>query len=157
MAAREWVRIACHERDFVGSLRITDPMLSLAGAQDWLWRNGSHPNVVRFDRDEAARALADGDEKHPLWRPFVDTQFQRMDQVWSDGLNFDEYGVGSRPRPIAPDYELVVFIHNEGKVIRFDKPTPVLAHQFLMHRTDAGWLVAGFSDRIPTPGWPPQL
>lgn len=60
------------------------------------------------------------------------------------------WGPLSRPRVIAPDYELVVYAYTGVESITLEGPTALLALKFLLHLTPAGWRLAGFDERLPS-------
>ncbi len=62
------------------------------------------------------------------------------------------------PRPIGLDLELVLMIPTDGEVMQFEGPTLVdNALPFVMRLEIDGWRVAALGDRLPMPGWPPDL
>jgi hypothetical protein len=75
-----------------------------------------------------------------------------------DWLLNREYGIASNPRPVLPDYELVVFVYDPtGEGFTWQPGTVVRAQHFLMHTTAEGWRVAGLEPSVPVPGWPPRF
>jgi hypothetical protein len=134
----------------------TDPNLRVVLAQAWLWANREHPEVTPYERDDAAASLAGLTFDHDLWLPFEETQLGEI-RGWAGDFNLKDWGAASHPRLVPPDRELVMFIRTGGEVLTFEEPTFVEgALTMLMRHAPSGWLVAGFSDEAPEPGWPPK-
>jgi hypothetical protein len=151
-AAQEWLERA-NAGDFGGLWGMTDPNLRLVIAQDWIWANRTHPDFESRDIDELARGLAFDVPSGDLAESFTEIQLGKFQDI---GYVADDWGVASRPRLIAPDYELVLFIDTEGEVLVINKPTFLETDlSLLMHSVEGRWLVGGFTDQIPRPGWPP--
>jgi hypothetical protein len=129
-AAERWIRLI-QRGDLKGAWPHTDPSFRLVLVQLWLWANRDHPRIAFHDRDEAATALAGVTFEHDLWPEFESTQLEEFEAAWDD-FNLEEWGAASRPRPVPPDCELVLFVDTGGKVMMVDRPTLVRAHGFLM-------------------------
>jgi hypothetical protein len=152
-AAQRWLQCA-NDGDFSALWRLTDPNLRLVFAQDWIWANRTHPNIAPLDRDDQAAQLALEEPQGALAVEFSAIQLAKFRDI---GYDTDAWGAASRPRPVAPDHELVLFIDTGGEVVVYDEPTliePSLS--LLMHSNGDRWLVAGFTENIPRPGWPPD-
>lgn len=154
-AANDWMELALS-----GSLRQawprTDEALRLVLAQAWLWANQDHPAVSPYDLEEAARSLAGLSFDHELWDAFAETQTTEFHDTWPD-FNHEDWGAASRPRPVPPDCEIVLYMRTGGQPLRIERETLVEgAITILMRATSDGWLVRGFSDQPPQPGWPPD-
>jgi hypothetical protein len=155
-AANEWMTLVLS-----GNLRAvwprTDATLRLALAQAWLWANREHPDVASYDLDDVARSLAGLTFDHDLWAAFEETQTREFRDAWPD-FNHDDWGAASRPRPVPPDCEIVFYMRTGGEALTVTQETlvenPII---LLMRSTPDGWLVRGFSDQQPKPGWPPKL
>jgi hypothetical protein len=135
---------------------MTDPRLRLVRAQAWIWNNRKDADIAGLNRDEVARALAEERPDHGLWGDFAATEVHQMRDVYGT-FQPENWGATSGPGSPGPDYAMVLFAHLSGDpLILTDRP-PVFSLAFLMHSTDRGWVLAGFSDVLPTPGWPPKL
>jgi hypothetical protein len=157
-AAQRWLA-ATEAGDFPAFWRLMDDNLRLVVAQDWIWANTEIGNPyfpdVPDERDDLAERIAADvvpadDELGDLFIAVMTDKFRGI------GYNSETWGAASRPRLIAPDYELLLFVDTHGEVLTFDEPTLIETDlQLLMHASEGSWLVAGFTDRIPQPGWPP--
>jgi hypothetical protein len=131
------------------------PQLRLALVRSWIWANRAHPLLAGPNRDELAAALAAEKPFHPLWDAFAQTQLDEFAEKWRD-FDRENWGAASRPRPITPDYELVLLVYTGGKEIRVERETEVEAIALLMRSTPAGWRVAGFSEAPLIYEWPDE-
>jgi hypothetical protein len=156
-ASREWLSTIFERNDLLAAWRKTDLELRQVLVQAWIWANRSHPLIVGLDRENLASELARSEPSHPLWRFFEESQLREFKEVWGE-LNLDRLGAASRPRPIAPDYELVIWLDTKGDVLHIEQPPfEEDALVLLMRSTPEGWLVAGLgSEEVPEPGWPPK-
>jgi hypothetical protein len=153
-AATRWIELV-QNGELERAWPLTDARLRLVLVQAWLWANRSHPFVKDLDLDETARALAERAPIHPLWYRFLESQEDEFEEKWSD-FDLDYWGAGSRPRIVAPELELLIYVKTEGEPIVFEEATLVdNARQFLMRSTPEGWLVASLENVLPKPGWPP--
>jgi hypothetical protein len=153
-AVYEWVELI-HAGDLRAAWPKTDPTLRLVLAQAWLWANRGHATVIPYDREEAAESLAGTRFDHDLWPAFEETQIGEFAEQWPD-FPSDEWGAASRPRPVPPDSEVVMFMRTGGEVIQITEPTLMETFPFLMRLADGEWLVESFSSERPKPGWPPE-
>jgi hypothetical protein len=144
--------------------------LRLACAQDYLLHL---EHAGDASNRSAAQALANA--QHPECPAFCEWLQGAIDVLFDGWPGL--VAVGSRPRPVDLDHELVLLVLlvpydnvnaptttvpgvGEVKVVR--DPDPSSVHLgFLMRRTDeapAGWLVAGWNgEQRPQPGWPPRF
>ncbi len=155
-AGLRFLRALVDRQDVLGAWHLTDANLRLCAAQHWLWthRDALHAQGIR-DLDEVAAALALPDSAHPLWPPFASAQLRSLSEgfPWVDPQHL---GVTSRPRPIGPDLELVLFVR-EQDTGTYSEPTVLMALGMVMRHTADGWDVAGLCrEDVPTPGWPPS-
>jgi hypothetical protein len=154
-AVRRWSELVLVDGDLREAWPLMDEPLRLVTAQAWLWANRTHVAVTPFDCDEVAASLASLSFDHPLWPAFEETQLGEFREAWRD-FNHSDWGAASRPRLIAPDYELVLFMHTGGEVLTLETETLMPSLPFVVRSTPNGWLVAAFSDQLPEPGWPPS-
>lgn len=145
------------DADYGRAWMLADHNWRLCRAQAWIWNNRDHPVVSPFDRDEAARGLAELDSVHPLWTDFAVTELEQLAEAWSDP-DLRNYGAGSASRKVE-DGEIVILIdlseHPHGAIAV--GPTPVTGVSFLVREVDGSWLLANLAgDRSPVPGWPPD-
>ena len=93
---------------------------------------------------------------HDLWPGFEEDSDTESREAWPT-FNHDDWGAASRPRPVPPDCEIVLFMHTGGERLQIAQATlvenPII---LLMRSTSEGWLVRGFADHPPQPGWPPE-
>jgi hypothetical protein len=154
-AAADWLYLVT-SGDLRQAWPRTDPTLRLVLAQAWLWANRSHVLVRPYDIEEAAPRLAGLTFDHELWPHFEETQVGEFAENFGD-YDRSRWGAGSRPRPIPPDYEIVKFFDTDGQVLHFDEPTFIEGGiKLLVRSTPEGWVVAGFGEEPPVPGWPPE-
>lgn len=129
----------------------------LCRAQAWLWNNRSFPDIAPH-LDGLAAWLLDG--PHPgeeIWTSFSAIELQGIVDAWGDkyarGL-----GAASRPRPIGVDLELVVLAPTDGESFQVSGPTLLSdALVWTVRHTCDGCRIAAWHDRLPVPGWPPDL
>ncbi len=138
---------------------LTDPVLRLVLAQDWVWTHRHHPKIGH-DRswDELARGLAALPPVSELWDAFADELVSRWQKTW-EGLSARTWGAWDSPEVVGLDLEMVTFLERDGdRLVRFEPGRSATARRFAMRHTDQGWLVAGVSgDQLFVPGWPPSL
>jgi hypothetical protein len=151
-AAKSWVEDIVVRRDLRSAWRTTDPDYRLALTQAIIFLNPQHPLLLGYERDELAHALAQEDPKHPLWESFENLLAEEFLTDLGE-VRVENWSAVS-PRPIAPDYELVLFPRERGEEL---EPPELYAHGILIHFRDGRWLVAGLSERRAVPGWPPDL
>jgi len=145
--------------------RLMDPDFRLVNAQGWITMNPEalgHPTVARLDRDTFARELSLENPSHPLWPQFAKVMLREVTQACG-GFEHKDLRIGSRPRLIAPELELVrLFPVDEldqdatGQYYFAPGASAVTLSVILRHR-GAAWLVAGMGDSIGYPGWPPRF
>ena len=149
----DWIGAVFGDLDLRVAWRLMDPSYRLALAQAWLWANRAHPSHRGIDLDEAAAGISAAESRHPLWPPFEDSQMKEFLEL---EITFDGWGFASRPRPVAPDYELVKFLHTgTADEVFVTEPTQMMGHLFLMHHVAGRWQMAGFGSSPLEPGWPP--
>lgn len=156
-AARRWIGAVMHDWDWDAAWLLTDPLLRLAQAQAWLWGSRTELGLADHELDELAEALCQDEPTHPLWEELSEVELHIHHQTWSE-FDLDRWQVAGRPRVVAPDLEVVLFLRPEEDPIVVTDPPLVVARPFLMRFGEAGWLVAhAGSDQLPVPGWPPEF
>lgn len=154
-ASTKWITLV-QSGDLQSAWSLTDPHLRLIRAQAWLWANRDHPMIAPYDRDDAATRLSGLAFDHPLWEAFEETQIGEFHEAWPD-FDLESWGVASRPRPVPPDLEVVVYMRTGGEVQVIAEPSVLPARSFLLRSTPDGWLMFGFNSTDPgEPGWPPR-
>jgi hypothetical protein len=156
-AAVGWLRDLVSRRDLRGAWRVTDPEYRLALTQAIIFLNDQHPALSGLSdagRDQLAEALSQEDPHHPLWDAFAGLLSEEFLQDLGE-IRLDHIEAAT-PRPVAPEYELVLFAH-ANLMSDPDEPVELHAHGVLMHLRDERWMVAGLSERKAVPGWPPDL
>lgn len=144
------------EGDWDQAWILTDQVFRLCQVQAWLWPQRGDPDLVSEDLDDLAASICDEGPAHPLWEDFADVALRTYLETWQE-FDLDRWAVAGLPRPVALDYEVVVFSREEESIIAMDETLRV-ARPFLMHYTPGGWRVAhAGSDRLPVPGWPPEF
>lgn len=162
-AAMEWIEALLRGQfDSVWAVMTND--FRLAWVQDWIVRNPmvmSDP-LVRGTRDDFAAELAVAEPSHPLWI-HARRVIERTIRGSIENLANREIGTGSRPRPIGPDLELIRVIPldqldvDEHGVHQWRPGQTVENLTVLVQSSPDGWRLAGLSDRLPRPGWPPRF
>ena len=164
-----WVSAILDSGAWALAMATSTPELRLARAQAWVMNAQRTGQADGFDRDALAASLAAVDESHALWSDYAAAEVQGFREVWGDVGN--HLAVGSRPRPLDPDHELVLVVdyrtvpndeqaHGEHVAKVVDSPTEVAAFPFVVRHYEGGrFLIASHNgpDNMPAPGWPPQL
>ncbi len=78
-----------------------------------------------------------------------------LQRKWAAMPSLDHLGA-LRPRPVDAIHELVFLVDTSGGRTEVAPDEVFEAAPILLARRDDEWLVAGFSDRPPEPGWPPK-
>jgi hypothetical protein len=158
VVAQEWLRLVVCEQDLLSAWELTDPNFRLVMTQAWTWANKDHPFLDGLDAETVAKELAEQGGAHPLWGYFEQTQLAEIDEGWD--YEPETWGAASRPRPTAPDHELVIFMDTGGEAVVIPEPTLVEAIGVVLRSTPTGWLVVGTGtapDEGPrVPRWPPS-
>jgi hypothetical protein len=139
--AHPWLEAVFDDHNFDAAWRVMDENLRLVIAQDWVWSNRNHPHVRFSPRDEIARRRAGADTTHPLWRAFAAIHLNKLLDI---GYDRARWRAATWPRPVAPGYELVLFIDTGGEQVVFDRPQDTYVDLKLLMRHDGErWLGRG--------------
>ena len=149
------------ESSFVEVWSWHDRDLRLVRAQAWLWNNREASELASQDLAALAQSWVDNEAIDDLWPSFASIELHSLRSSWStwlDCLRSGSLGAGSASRLVGPDLEVVLLMPTEGEPLVFNEPTPVhSAITFVVRRTDDGWRIAAYGDRLPEPGWPPTI
>ncbi len=158
-AATRWVKAVMDDGDLRAAWPLTDPVLRLVLALDWVWSHRHHP-TIGHDRswEEIARGLAAVPPRHELWDAFVAELLERWRKMWT-GFSSTGWVAWDQPEVVGLDLEIVTFLERDGdRPVRFEPGRSGLARRFALRHTSEGWQVAGVSgDQMFVPGWPPSL
>jgi hypothetical protein len=154
-AARAWLTAVIVDEDLAAAWTLTDPALRFCLAQAWLWEHRDEPTLAHASLELVAQALQRGGAGL-WWESFAADQVAACRESWGI-VSLDSWGFLSRPRPIAPDLELLLLANHAETGILITEPTMVSVLPFLMRHTASGWLVASFAEQLPQPGWPPSV
>lgn len=163
-AALAWVQAIRQDRFESVWAAMTDDF-RLVCVQDWIMSNPSVMSApqVAGTRDELAAELAGVSPTHPLWVYAKRVSERTVRSATTDVVGDRELGSASRPRPIAPDLELIRLIPldqldvDEDGVHLWQPGQAVENVTLLLQQSPDGWRVAGAGDRLPRPGWPPDF
>lgn len=138
--AWDWLDAAIGTRDHETLWDLTDPAWKNVRARAWL---SSQAEGARDEAEiaEIAAQLVDGVAPQSLWGRFAASELDYYAQLFGQ-FDLDRMGAGSRPRVVAPDYEIVVLAQLGTQMVVFTEPTEVFGIDFLMHFTTGRWLVA---------------
>lgn len=154
--ARRWISAVMQEGDWDAAWLLTDHPFRLAQVQAWLWPQRGEADLVSESLDDVAASMCDEGPAHPLWEEFAEVVIETYHQTWQE-FDLGRWAVAGRSRLMGPDYEVVVYSREEEAIIATAE-TLYVARPFLMHLTEAGWLVAhAGSNKLPVPGWPPEF
>jgi len=147
-AAVAWVEAVVGRRDLARAWAMTDPVLRLVLAQDWVWNHRHDPAVGHDnDWDAIARGLASSPPDHPLWERFEGELLAMWERTWKD-FGGSGWEVVADPEILDLDLEIVTFVEKDVAIAR----------RFAMRHTPGGWVVASVNgDQLFEPGWPPRL
>lgn len=158
-AATRWVKAVMDDGDLVAAWPLTDPVLRLVLAQDWVWTHRHHP-MIGHDRswDEVARGLAAVPPNHELWDAFAEELVKRWRKIWA-GFSSSTWVAWDQPELFGLDLEMVTFLESDDETpVRFEPGRSALARRFALRHTEDGWQVASVNgEQLFAPGWPPSL
>lgn len=172
-AASDWLAAVLADGDYAAAWALMSDDLRLARAQAWLWNNREFFQRAAEDLDEQADMLAAVPSEHPYWDEFAEIETG----TFIEAFPLDEYanvGISSKPRPLAPGLELVLYIPmSEAQAV--EGATPLDGGGVIVGGTEDGmpmktfaqivvehdgdrWIVASHNgEQMPQPGWPPVL
>lgn len=161
--AWEWLEaIKAQDRDHVW--RLMDPDFRLAMAQYWIVHNEEvlrEPSVIDLGRDTFARELSREAPIHQLWEHCGRVSLREITDTCG-GLVHEDLLIGTRPRVIGPDLELIRFFpksemwQDEDGNYYFAPGQAVMGISVIVRYRDPRWLIASIGDRLYRPGWPPK-
>jgi hypothetical protein len=157
-AAQRWVKALMDDADLAAAWPLTDPVLRLVLAQDWVWTHRHHP-MIGHERswDDIARGLAAVPPASGLWDTFATELVRRYQKMW-EGFSAHTWATWDQVEVVGLDLEMVTFLESDGEPVRFEPGRSALARRFALRHTDEGWMVASVSgDQMFVPGWPPSL
>jgi hypothetical protein len=156
-AAIDWLSALTGPGGLQAAWPLTDPDFRLAWVQDLLWHNRTHPDFAGHDLDALAAQVVQADPADPLWVEFRSILEDKL-SGFPDWLLAGQYGIAADPRPLLPDYELVLLVYDPtGEGFMWQPGTFVRKQDFLTRSTADGWRVAGLEPSVPVPGWPPRF
>lgn len=155
-AALEWMRLVLVERDLPAAWPLTDVNLRLCLVHQFIWENRelidsripSNIGTKEQRRDWLAMRLASEDLLPGDWPILQEWVLGFLTDVPSGPWNH------LPPRVVAPNLVFIEFLA-EGKTSLAPREYAPGA-PFLMALHGERWLVAGFRQSPPRPGWPPQ-
>lgn len=144
------------DKDLAAAWPHADPTLRLCWAQWWADANGPAMQANGHNLDEVARALADDNGRHGLWPDFERVVIRDFQAACP--LESGSWGIGTIPRVVAPDVELL-YVHRNppaGGIWAPGAAADVLP--LVMRLMDDVWRVLNLGyEAVPVPGWPPKL
>lgn len=159
VVAMAWVEAVMDDGDLAAAWPMTDPVLRLVLAQDWVWTYRHHSMIGHEQDWEAlARGLASCPSEHHLWDKFAAELIGRWHTIWN-GFSSRSWGAAEEPEVISLDLEMVTFLEADGDdPVRFEPGRSAFARRFAMRHTEDGWRLASINgDQMFVPGWPPSL
>jgi hypothetical protein len=108
------------------------------------------------DVEEVSRALANEGGRQDLWPHFERVVIRDFKAAFP--LDPRSWGIGTAPRVVAPDVELL-YVHREIPADGVWAPEAVAeVVPIVMRLVDDSWRVLNLgSEAVPEPGWPPKL
>lgn len=156
LVARRWITAVMKEGDWAAAWSLTDAPFRLAQVQAWLWPQRGEPELVSESLDDVAASMCEEGPAHPLWEDFAAVALETYERTWQE-FDLGRWSVVGPPRPVSPEYEVLVYSRQEEAIIETDE-TLYVARPFLMHLIEGRWLVAhAGSNKLPVPGWPPEF
>jgi hypothetical protein len=143
--------------DFASAWEKANPVFRLCLAQWWTHANKDKLQAFGYDLVTTAEELTlRPPGEHLLWDQFAGVVLRDFRKAYP--LDVATAGIGSAPRPMALDTELL-YVHRvlpEGGLWQPDERREV--YSLLMKFETSKWTVLNWaSDRTPTPGYPPSL
>lgn len=172
-AASNWLDAVLHVGDYALAWSLMAESLRLARAQAWLWNNRELFERAAEDLDEQSRMLAAVPSEHPYWDEFAEIELGTFAEAYPSD-QYANVGISSKPRPLAPGLELVLFIPMSAAQA-LEGATPLDGGGVIVGGTEGGmpvrtfaqiavehdgarWTVASHNgEQMPQLGWPPVL
>jgi hypothetical protein len=110
-AAIDWLNALIGPDGLQAAWPLTDSDFQLALVQDLLWSNRNHPTIAGSDLDRLAAEVVQGDPRDPLWIEFHSILKEKLAAL-PDWLVAGQYGIASKPRPLIPQYELILLVYD---------------------------------------------
>ncbi|MFL6121597.1 hypothetical protein [Actinophytocola sp.] len=132
-------------------------------AQMWIYSNPaviSDPWAGGLDRDRLVERLLEARPDDDLSMNMRTVQIRTIARSFGD-VRFEDLGMGSRPRPLGPDLELVRLVYTPDLTVDTNGYHQLLpgasarSVSVLVTTVDRGWKVAGVNEHLLRPGWPP--
>jgi hypothetical protein len=154
--ATAWVEAVMDQADLQLAWPLTDPVLRLVLAQDWVWTNRHRPEIGHdVDWNTIARGLAACPPAQALWDAFAQQVLDRWHRSWP-GFSALTWRAWEEPEVLAIDTEMVTFVERDGVAPPGAGGDEDTARRFAMHHRDGRWTVASVSGgQMFAPGWPP--
>jgi hypothetical protein len=160
--ATAWVEAVMDQADLDLAWPLTEPVLRLVLAQDWVWTNRHRPDIGHDqDWDTIAHGLASCPPAHPLWDAFAHQVLDRWHRSWPTFSTLTWRAL-DEPEVVGLDTEMVTFAGREGWGTGDEIEGPAgdverRGHRFTMRCSDGRWMVASVSGgQMFVPGWPPS-
>ena len=156
--ATAWVEAVMDQADLGLAWPLTEPILRLVLAQDWVWTNRHHPDIGHDqDWDTIAHGLAACPPAHPLWDAFAHQVLDRWHRSWP-GFSTLTWEARDEPEVLGIDTEMVTFVERDGRPGADLDLGENAERRFAMRHTEGRWVVASVSGgQMFVPGWPPSL
>lgn len=153
-SAWDWLERVVVDGDLMAAWPLTEKNLRMCLVQQVLWARSSGPSADEWVLDQHAWALSQEEPNHPEWATVQEEVLSALRAKWESAPPPDQWGA-IRPRVVDGKHELVLFLPDvpSGQRVPADGRADVFP--LLMERAEGRWLVAGFLDKPPTPGWPP--
>lgn len=161
--ATAWVEAVMDQADLDLAWPLTEPILRLVLAQDWVWTNRHRPDIGHdHDWNTIARGLAACPPAHPLWDAFAHQVLDRWHRSWA-GFSTLTWRAQQEPEVVGLDTEMVTFVERDGWPTDAIDPVERAAdgrevrRRFAMRHREGRWMVASVSGgQMFVPGWPPS-
>ena len=148
---------AFYDGNLISAWEVMHPVLRLCLAQWWTEANRKSLQEDGCNPESTARDLAEtAPNEHALWQHFARVVLHDFRNAYP--LNVESAAIGSSPRPIALDTELL-YVHPDSPTGGLWQPDEARAvYPLVMQLVGNHWKVLNWaSDTIPTPGHPPIL
>jgi hypothetical protein len=149
-AACDWLDAIFVKKDAAAAWPQIAPEFRRAIAHAFVSANKAILEHAGFNVTEVEAGLADAEApaRHRLWTDFAPSVLSNFEQTALGGYQPDGWGIGSDPRPIGPDRELLALMRmppGDGLAIipEAREADAVLVMDFV----DDRWLIAGVPER----------